>query len=362
MTRWLKILAVQAIIAFVLLELGLRLYDPIGFRLQGSDIVLPVNHVYQFDNGPDVRKLDRHTLHTKNSLGFRGPEPPRDFADRLTILTIGGSTTESLFLSDGKTWTDEVRRRLEIELPGIWINNAGIDGHSSYGHLVLLRQLVTRLRPRVTVFLVGANDVAIEGPNTFDAGVQLSPSGPRYLVNAVAARSKVVSFGLNLARAARARQRGLGHSEIDVATARRLVQDADVMAETLARAGATLPAYRSRLEEIVRTCREHRIVPVLMTQPALYGDAIDPATGIDLRTVQVSGRGNGLLEWRLLEAVNDVTRDVAVREDVLVIDLARQLPKDSRFFYDFLHFTNEGSAAVGAIAAAHLAPYLTSAF
>src|SRR3712207_5892098 len=123
--RWVKILSLQAAIAFVLLEVLLRFYNPIGARVRGSDIVLPVNHVYRFDNGDAVRKLDRHTVHTRNSLGFRGPEPPRDFADRLTVVTIGGSTTESLFLNDGRTWTDAMARRLEPHFPRLWVNNAG---------------------------------------------------------------------------------------------------------------------------------------------------------------------------------------------------------------------------------------------
>jgi len=74
--------------------------------------------------------------------------------------------------------------------------------------------------------------------------------------------------------------------------------------------------------------------------------------------VQVNGRGNGTLEWRLLELYNDVTRRVAVAQGLLLIDLARELPKDSRLFYDFLHFTNEGAAKVAEIVAQHLVPRL----
>jgi lysophospholipase L1-like esterase len=360
--RWTKILAVQALIAFVLLEVALRIYNPVGARVRGADIVLPVNHVYRFDNGSDVRKLDRQTIHTKNSLGFRGPEPPRDFAARLTILTIGGSTTESLFLSDGKTWTDELARRLALEFPGVWVNNAGIDGHTSYGHLVLLHQLVTRLRPAVAVFLVGANDVALDRPNTFDEGAQLTPTGARGVLNAVAARSDVVSLGLNLARAARARERGLGHSEVDLAAARTLALDADAVAREVAQARTSLPGYRARMQQIVKVTREHGITPVFVTQPALFGDVVDPTTGIDLSIVQVNGRGNGHLEWALLEDVNGVTRQVATEHGLLLVDLARRLPKDSRYFYDFLHFTNEGSLRVGEIVADALTPYLRRHF
>ena len=353
---------VQMVIAVALLEVGLRLYDPVGSRLRGSTIVLPVNHVYRFDNGDAVRKIERRTVHTKNSLGFRGPEPPRDFEERLTIVTIGGSTTESLFLSDGKTWTDELQRRLAPVLPDVWVNNAGIDGHTSYGHLMLMQQFIIQLRPKVAVFLVGANDVALDRPNTFDEGVQATATGLRHAINVAAARSEVMSLALNLARAARARERGLGHSEVDLHTARRLVIEEDDAERIVGQAAQSLPGFRTRLDEIVRIAQQHGIKPIFITQPALFGDEVDPATGIELSDVQVNGRGNGHLEWRLLEAVNDVTREVARDAQVPLIDLARELPKDSRYFYDFLHFTNEGSVRVGAIVAARLLPYLQETF
>src|SRR5262245_9890356 len=109
--RLLKILAVQALIAVALLEVGLRLYNPLPFRVRGERIVLPVHRKYRFSH-EQATKLEPITSHTKNALGFRGPDPPRDFARRLTVVTIGGSTTECLFLSDGKTWTDVLSRRL----------------------------------------------------------------------------------------------------------------------------------------------------------------------------------------------------------------------------------------------------------
>ena len=360
--RWVKIVAVQAIIVFALLEAGLRIHDPIGSRLRGSEIVLPVKHVYRFDNGENVRKIDRYTVHTKNSLGFRGPDPPRDFERRLTLLTIGGSTTESLFLSDGHTWTDALARYLEPQFVGLWVNNAGLDGHTSFGHLVLLRSVVVRLQPKVAIFLVGANDVALERPNTFDAGVSMSRSGARTILNAAASHSEVISLGVNLVRALRARERGLGHSEVDLGKVGHLVLDSEIMARTEEQAAAALPDFASRLAELAAVAREHSIDPVFVTQPALFGDGVDPATGITLATMQVNGRGNGHLEWRLLERVNDVTRRVARDQQVLLIDLARELPKDSRFFYDFLHFTNAGSDRVGEIVAARLAPYLRQHF
>src|SRR5215813_701949 len=165
--RLIEILAVQAAIVLVLLEVGLRLYNPFPFRVRGERIVLPVHQKYSFVH-EQTTKLEPVTTHTKNALGFRGPDPPRDFSRHLTLVTIGGSTTECLFLSDGKTWTDVLARRLVHTWPDIWVNNAGLDGQSSYGHLILLRDFVVSLKPKVAVFLIGVNDIEREDLTTFD--------------------------------------------------------------------------------------------------------------------------------------------------------------------------------------------------
>ncbi len=68
--RRLKILAVQVCLAAILLEAGLRLYQPIPFRVRGDRIVLPVHQVYTFDNH-GASKLDPVTHHTKNALGIQ---------------------------------------------------------------------------------------------------------------------------------------------------------------------------------------------------------------------------------------------------------------------------------------------------
>ena len=99
-------------------------------------------------------------------------------------------------------------------------------------------------------------------------------------------------------------------------------------------------------------CRAHGIEPILVTQPGLYGDGIDPATGMDLSTLQVEGPVNGRLWWSVQELYNDVTRSTAHERGVTLVDAARALPKDSRLYYDFIHFTNEGAAALGAVIAA----------
>src|SRR5258708_22849095 len=102
--RRFKLLLVQLLLVLAVGELLLHIYNPLPFRVRGNRIVLPVHQRYTFHND-EASKLDPITHHTKNSLRFRGPEPPTHFARRLTVLTLGGSTTESLFLSDAQPST-----------------------------------------------------------------------------------------------------------------------------------------------------------------------------------------------------------------------------------------------------------------
>ena len=355
--RLAKVLSVQALLVVALAELALHIYNPLPFRVRGNRIILPVHQRYVFHND-GANKLDPVTQHTKNSLGFRGPDPPADFSQRLTLLTIGGSTTECLFLSDGKTWTDAMARRLERAFPDVWVNNAGLDGQSTYGHLILLRDFVDELHPRVAIFLIGVNDIGLDASNPYDAA--LTPPGSRLRSAAVFVRdhSELAGLSQNLFRAVRAKQQGFGHGQIDLRTIPHLEHDEAMTRTTIAKFSAQLPGFASRVSAIVDESRSHGIEPILVTQPGLYGDGVDPATGVDLSTLQVKGAANGRLWWRVQELYNDVTRQTSEAHGVVLVDAARELPKDSRLFYDFMHFTNEGAARLGELVAERIEPRL----
>lgn len=351
--RSLRILAVQAVIALLLLEGLLRVYNPLPFRLRGDDIVLPVGFRYTQEN-PAGPKLDPVTIHTKNQLGFRGPDRPDDFAARLSIVTVGGSTTECSLLSDGKTWTDVMAAELAKQHPNLWVNNAGFDGHSTFGHLVLLRSVLVKLKPTVVLVLAGINDVGAEWgypKNEFD------DPPPARLVHRLAGSSEIFNSVLNIVRAWRAGRLTFPDRPVNLADYAHVSMTDEEVAATVAAHQHSRAGYEARLARLARVSRAAKIEPVFITQPTLAGDTVDPETGIDLSTLaehDLSGRA----QWRVLESYNEVMRRIAAREGVLVIDLANQLPKDSRYFYDLVHYSNQGARAVGMIVAAELGPHL----
>jgi lysophospholipase L1-like esterase len=124
----------------------------------------------------------------------------------------------------------------------------------------------------------------------------------------------------------------------------------------------SLKYYRARLEQLVRVSRAHSIEPVLITQPTLYGPGIDPVTGVDLGRIKLGDNLNGGLMYAVMDLYNATMRQVGAENSVLVIDLAREMPRNSAYYYDYLHYTEAGAAKVAEIIYEDLKPFLAERF
>jgi lysophospholipase L1-like esterase len=362
----LLLLLVGVVGALVMLEILLRLYNPFQSRIKGNRIVLITNKQYHIRNNI-IPSLEPVVTVTRNSLGFRGPNPPPDLANDLSIVTIGGSTTQCFFLSDDKTWTARLSDLLQPSVAKLWVNNAGLDGHSTFGHLVLLEDHVKNIHPKVAIFLVGANDVARDPDVDFDAeNVKSSISfrSPTAFVKSLSPYSEVAALIANLYRSLNAYREGLMHQKVDLKEQGYFDASPEVQQKYIAATAADhyLRGYESRLRQLVAVSKANGIEPVLVTQPLLAGGGIDDVTGVDLSRVRANPIANGKMWWDSLEVYNDVTRRVGRENGLLVIDLARELPKSSRMFYDFVHFSAEGAQQVANIIYKHLCPVLATQY
>lgn len=338
------------IVAFILVEIILRIFQPFPFRVKGNKIVLAANQQFHMTN-PHISKLDSTIIHTKNSLGFRGQEPPENLDDYLSIITIGGSTTECYFISDDSTWQERLRQKLNQDFDNIWINNAGLEGHSTFGHQVLLQDYVIKLNPKIVLFLVGINDVATTGFDDFDklSMQQLDYNSVGGFIKSLTHYSETLGLAFNFYRYYLAYQQGLTHQEIDFKNEPTAKVPLEKQQAILIRHQQTfLPAYEKRLIGLAQTCKNNGIAPMFVTQPQIIGDTIDPITKVNLGTMAYQNI-NGQLGWQIMELYNDITRKVCSQNDLVVIDLAREMPKNTHYFYDHTHYTNEGTAIVAEI-------------
>jgi hypothetical protein len=343
-----------------LLEIGLRLFNPAPARAKVPSMNLARNIRCEIRNDR-ISRLAPLVIHSKNSLGFRGPEPPSDFASALTLFVVGGSTVECKFLSDGKDWPMLVANRLKPEFPALWLNNAGLDGHSTFGHLLILKQYLIPMKPKAILFMTGPPDQALDDPNQFETSVFTRTGGPtlRNKAAGIIGQSEILSLLLNLRRKYQALHDGVGHGGIDLGKTDHLPDPAGSDLASLHQKNArALAGYRSRLSELAAICRRNGVEPIFITHPALFGPGIDPFTGVDLATTKVREGVNGRTAWISLGWYNQVTREVAKSANSLLIDLAAEMPRDSRYFYDYLHVTEEGATRMAEIVHARLLPFL----
>lgn len=358
----------SGILSLAAVEGLLRLWRPPQLAVAGRNIALQKNTVTENNYPYDSAKIASHIIIRKNSLGFRGPEPPLNFSDRLTLIAVGGSTTECVFITEGHTWTDVLSHQLRGSFPALWINNAGIDGHSTVGHTELMKQYVGQLQPDYALFLVGINDMALAAGGKQDGIPVVDSQG--HSAGEVRAtlwdRSLIVAW-LRYLRSPKGTHTVISTSDWIVqydiqSDGKRLpLTSADV-----AHYRQAVTAYRQRLETLMKLTRGYAIKPILVTQPAVYGSGIDDVTGVDLARVAVSDftepgvTRTGADKWLILQLYNQATRETGEALGIPVIDLAREMPKSTAYYYDYVHFTDAGAAKAAEILGKHLLSVLAA--
>jgi len=359
-------LAFGCLVSALLLECLLRIYNPFYTQVHSSDLWLRRAKVEtQRVNAPG---LDSYIVIHRNSLGFRGPAPPERFSEYLTILTIGGSTTECSLQDDNRTWPALLAGHLNRSLRNVWLNNAGILGHSTFGHIILLENYVIKLRPKVAVFLVGCNDPKIVAPRPGYDDIrhrQMRFSSVGAIASSLAQYSEAVACIYTVGHYLKVGSRAWGALDAGfrLLPPRYLyLSDTDIGRVKQAHRDIYLPGYRARLLKIAGLCRGSGIEPVFVTQPYLLGEGKDERTGVDLALFESDPGSNGRMDWEVLEMYNDAVRALAQEQAVPVIDLARQMAKSSRYFYDETHYTNEGAELVARLIYVELNEWLKRRF
>src|SRR5262249_4631618 len=94
-----------------------------------------------------------------SSLGFRASERPP--SEPLSLLCVGGSTTECLYLDQAEAWPALLERELAARLGrAVWVANAGKSGRTARDHVPQLHQLLEQ-EPHCerVLLLCGVNDL-----------------------------------------------------------------------------------------------------------------------------------------------------------------------------------------------------------
>lgn len=353
MKKNLKALAFGLFVALLLCEIILHIYNPFTNFTKHGKLILPANQKTVFEN-KWISKLDEKIFYSRNSLGFRGPEPKDSISNLNSVICIGGSTTECRFLSDSTTWPFLLGENLKDSIPGLWVNNAGIDGHSTFGHLLLLKEYIVHLRPKYVILLTGVNDVETEKPEQFDEMNEnkIQFSSVKSFFKSLLNKTEIGATAFQLYAVKAAYKKGLIHKEVDFAKLQDTVLNDAYMNQLQLKQKPFVEAYEKRLQEIVTICKTNNIHPILLTQPSLYGNYKDSTTGLLMSYKYIAGEEtvkNNILQQNILDEYNRAV--LSFHTQTTVIDLASLMPKNTAYFYDFIHYNKKGAAKLAQILA-----------
>ena len=316
-----------------------------------------------------------------NSRGLRGDEvqPHHDFL----ILTVGGSTTECLYLDQEETWPHLTQEALNLaqDRHDVWVGNAGKSGHSTREHLLQIPQLLEELPDtKLVCILVGANDLLLrlKQDTCYDAGYLDTPEARvavlhrAFLVHPGWYGGGEIPFfqklqlwkrivpGFNRVLFASSEPEEEQQDEAGkwYLKRRRQRREAREMRTALPDLTASLGEWTRNLHRIIDMIRARDCRAVFLTQPTLWRRDLPEKLesllwmggikGADHCTVptvyytpEALAEGMRVYNVRLLEVCQERGADL--------IDLAARLLASDSVFYDDMHFNENGARQVANI-------------
>jgi lysophospholipase L1-like esterase len=293
--------------------------------------------------------------------GFIMPSKVHDHPD-LTLAFLGGSTTECTYVEEENRFPYLTGRLIEPQA-GLKVNsyNAGRSGNNTLHCLNILLNKVVNLKPDIVVLMENINDLAIlmYEKTYWNTNPSRSPIQERLPTFKTVGQDLRQTFYLvrdltipNLSRELKKIslfKRKPKADEFKDVRGQKITIDQDLLVRE----------FSLNLQTFINICRARSIIPVLMTQASRLTDHPDPPIKKIMYQLEIS-QGITYGEFkRAFDRLNQTIRDVGAKNQVLVIDLAGEIPPVKENICDVAHFNDQGSRLVAARIAADLNPIIT---
>jgi lysophospholipase L1-like esterase len=276
-----------------------------------------------------------------NSEGLRARERGTNWAQVFSVLCVGASTTEGLYLGEENHWPHLLEKRLEQSRgTNVWVGNAGHAGYSTARVVWVASNYVPRLNPQYLIVLTGFNEGIV--PDQAPFADDLSDTE----VGSLQMRLKQIAL-LRFLRKVLFKHASRSPNDVNMAIdtswheqERARLRARQTPPHERAWRGLDLSDFEKGLRRLYDIALRHGSTLILLTQPTLYRADLKPEEERLLWMIDnYSGR-------RRMELVNDRVRQVAKELSVKVVDLDRELPRTTEVFYDDAHFNVRGAQRV----------------
>lgn len=278
--------------------------------------------------------------------GFIKPTGENENPD-ISIVFLGGSTTACLYVSEEKRFPALVGKKLQ-EKSGKKVNsyNSGVPGNNTIHSLDILLNKVVPMKPDIVVMMHNVNDLNA----LLYEGTYWNDNRSRSPIEKRAHNRGIKGFVRvhfpNLYKLVTFSLKGTENDEFSDIRGTKLVIDREKI----------VGDYVKNLQSFIYLCRIYGIEPVLMTQASRFTPQPDDLVKKTAARLKKDFDIDYNDYYMTYFTINQAIRAIASREEVMAIDLAKEIPPVKTYLYDTVHYNDLGSELASDIITRHLLP------
>lgn len=337
--------AISIFIGILIIELVLKLSNKDEKWNITNDANILRNFEFSYDNSKMYTSTEKEADYKRNEYGLR--DDCKSNKD-IEIVTIGGSTTDQRYIPFRFTYQSVIQQRLrEHDISFGCVTNAGVDGHSSWGHIFSFKNwfpLIPDFNPKYVLLYIGVNDVNFKRTNFpvpyFDT--KNKNDFKYYLKNFEIVKSLLPIYRLLQSKGIF----GKDQSQAYAGHLKSSYSDSDyteykINHKTVSLAYENSLAFKSRVENILEYISDMGALPICVTQPHRYIiEKNNQIYGIP----NVMGEGYSGIDYDYsIRSLNAVLKNLC---GSFFLDLYNHNFKEEHF-YDGVHTTALGSKEIG---------------
>ena len=283
----------------------------------------------------------------------------------LTLVFLGGSTVACLYVEEENRYPYLVGNLLEKATgEKVTSYNSGVGGNNSLHSLDILLNKLIPLHPDVVVMMHDINDLVTliydwtywsnnptRGP-IIDYKLYKNLTGMQAIAT-LARDTYIPNLHLafrSLCKKIFGKKAGDPEDEFAHVRGRKIVFDP----------ARILDEFQMNLQTFINICRARRITPVLMTQFNRIKSDPDDKIRQSMKGFESDSKVSAQEFKEIYDKFNEATVQVGRRNGVLVIDLARLIPREAKYLYDVVHLNTAGSRLAAQIISEQLLPLAKS--
>lgn len=290
--------------------------------------------------------------------GFIMPSSKHNDPD-VNIFFLGGSTTECMEVDEQNRFPYLAGDLLEKK-SGMKINsfNSGVSGNNSLHSLNIFLNKIVPMNPDIVVMMHNINDlnillVAKSYWNTIGSksSIQvIEEKGPEYYTLLKTLKNMFIP---NIYK----------YIEYNFFTGK-LHEDEfiEFRGKTIAVDEAMIiREYKKNLQTFIDLCKVREITPVLMTMASRFSQGSDKPVDSYFDRIEKDYRVARDDYKKIFDMFNQTIIEMGRLNNVLVIDLAKEIPQTKEYMYDIVHFNDKGSRLASEIISNSLMTFIHKA-